>query len=351
MFIKTLYIKSFRSYLETEFLFSPGINLIVGDNAQGKTNLLEALHLLSTGRSFRSHHLSDLIRYGDPFFYLEAVIHKEGIDQTIKLSSDGENKRLQIEGSSYSAFQPLLGYLPSVLYAPDDKDLISGSPAERRRFFNLALAQADPLYVHHLARFSRALKQRNFLLRHPRKEGIESWESEMALAAAYLSAAREAFLTDLTAPLSEFSQQLTAAKEKVELRYVPSAPLDSAAYLKQLTKNRPREIALGATLTGPHRDDFLLLVEEKPARLFASEGQKNSAIAALRLAERELLSRRTEQPVLFSIDDLGLHLDAQRTQRLASTLATLGQVFITTPAAPPSLSQGTVHLILGSREV
>lgn len=293
--------------------------------------MLEAIYLVATGRSFRSESLSELIRSGEPFFYLEAEIVRDHVTQRIKISFDGQNKRLQLDANIYSTFHPLLGLLPAVLYTPYDIELISGSPAERRRFLNLHLAQSDPLYVHHLTRFWRAMKQRNCLLRIKAKESLDCWEVEMAQSAEYIGKARLEMISELKAPLDRQSRKLTQKGETHELQLQTSA---SKNYLQQLQKNRGREMELGLTLTGPHRDDLSILIDGKPARLFASEGQKKTAIAALRLAEWERLSERIGAPALMGLDDLGQHLDDTRQKLLRTSLDELGQVFITTPHIP-----------------
>lgn len=335
MFLKTLYLRNFRNYAEAEVPLSPGLNVIYGDNAQGKTNLLEAIYLIATGRSFRSQHLTELIRSGEAFFYLEAEIVRDNVAQRVKLSFDGQNRRLQIDANSYPSFHPLLGLLPSVLYTPHDTELISGSPSIRRRFLNLHLAQSDPLYVHHLTRFWRAMKQRNCLLRSKNKESLDCWETEMAQSADYIIQMRHQMVAELKKPLEYQSLKLSSGKETHELHLQVS---QGKTYLQQLQKNRVRELELGLTLVGPHRDDLSLLIDNKPARLFASEGQKKTAIAALRLAEWMRLTERVGAAALLGIDDLGLHLDETRQTLLRASLQSLGQVFVTTPI--PALDQG-----------
>lgn len=329
MYLKSLYLRNFRNYVEAEVSLSPKLNVFYGDNAQGKTNLLEAIYLIATGRSFRSSHLGELIRENEAFFFLEAEIVRDGVTQNLKISFDGQNRRLQLDANSYTSFHPLLGLLPSVLYTPQDTDLISGSPTLRRRFLNLHLAQSDPLYVHHLTRYWRAMKQRNCLLRARAKETLDCWEGEMAQSAEYILAARQEMIRELKEPLSHQSRRLSSAKETHELQLQVS---QSKTYLQQLQKNRPREMELGLTLTGPHRDDLTLLIDQRPARLYASEGQKKTAIAALRFAEWERLCKRIGGSALMGIDDLGLHLDESRQKILRASLTELGQVFITTPS-------------------
>jgi DNA replication and repair protein RecF len=331
VFLKSLYLRNFRNYKEAEVRFSEKSNVLFGDNAQGKTNLLEAIYLVSTGRSFRTQSLSELIRSGESFFFLEAEIFRDGVSQTVQISFDGQNRRVQLNANSYPSFHPLLGILPSVLYTPYDIELIAGTPSERRRFLNLHLAQSDPLYVHHLTRFWRAMKQRNCLLRLKNKESLDCWEIEMAQSTEYIVKARQEMVSQLKEPLAKQVRSLTTNQEMHELQLQTSAP---KTYLQQLQKNRSREMELGVTLTGPHRDDLLVLIDGKPARLFASEGQKKTAVAALRLAEWERLSQRVGVPALMGFDDLGQHLDDSRQNLLRTSLNTLGQVFITTPHPP-----------------
>ena len=340
MYLKTLYLRHFRNYDEAEVSFGPRLNAICGDNAQGKTNLLEAIALVSTGRSFRTQHLSELIQEGHPFFYLEAEIVRDGVAQTAKLSFDGQNRRLQLNANTFATFNPLLGTLPSILSAPDDVDLIAGSPTLRRRFLNLHLAQSDPLYVHHLARFWRAMKQRNCLLRSKSGEAIECWEVEMAQSAAYLSQVRQELIEDLKEPLSAQSRRLSRETETVELRFHPTHSLQPETYLQQLQKMRAREKELGLTLHGPHRDDLSFWIGAKPAKIFASVGQRKTAVTSLRLAEWERLSKRIGAPPLMAIDDFGWPLDAIRQELLRTFLQSMGQVFLTTPSPAGAFENG-----------
>jgi DNA replication and repair protein RecF len=266
--------------------------------------------------------------------------------QIVRLSFDGQNKRVECNRSHYPSFQSLLGLLPSILFAPPDIDLIGGSPAVRRRFLNLHLAQSDPLYFHHLLRFWRALKQRNALLRAISMDGIDCWEHEMAASAAFLLEKRKDLIEELNEGLKTSCRTLSS--EQAFAQFSPSQPthtplLDS--YLAQLQKNRPREKQFGLTITGPHRDDFSLLIDGKAARLYASDGQKRTAIAALRLSEWQRLQKRIEARPLFGIDDLELHLDQERQQLFRQSVQKLGQVFITTPQSAPSWPEATLHRI------
>lgn len=337
--LRSLYLRNFRNIEELDLHFGPQANVFYGLNAQGKTNLLEAIALLSTGRSFRTQQLPELIREGAAFFFLEALFDREGISQSVRVFFDGKNKKVEYNASSYPSFQPLLGLIPSVFFTPQDSDLITGSPALRRRFLDMHLAQSDPLYVHHLLRFWRAIRQRNTQLRTKSLEGIDCWEQEMALSATYLLERRNIFLRELNSLINDCPLK----KESIELRYQPSQPEQN--YLAQLTKNRKRELHLGFTLTGPHRDDFTLYLAEKPSRPYASEGQKRCASATLRLAEWQRLHKETGTTPLFGIDDFELHLDRERQDLFQNTAQALGQIFVTSPEEPTRWKDARCFLV------
>jgi len=342
MHLSAIVVRNFRNYEHATLTFSPGINCIVGGNGEGKTNLLEALYFLSTGRSFRTAHLNDMIRHGASFFYLEAHFHKDGIDQTIKATYDGQTRRLQYNETVYSYFTSLLGILPTILYSPDDICLVSGSPADRRRFLDLHLAQTDPLYVHHLGRYHKAMKQRNVLLKQKKEESLGAWEQTMAQAAAYLVPKRLETLEKLQGPVAAWMRHVSSGKEQVRLSYRNTVPWDGTAPLQgpfctQLQKSRPRDMLLGSTQLGPHRDDIEIELDGRPAKSFSSEGQKRCCAAAMRFAEWERTKEVIGTAPLMSIDDFGIQLDKERNQLLQQQLQHLGQVFLTSPIAPDEL--------------
>ena len=332
LFLKNIYLRHFRNYEETFVSFDPGINVIFGENAQGKTNLLEAISLLSTGRSFRTPHLSELIQEGKSFFYLEAEFVTSQVIQKVRISFDGIVKKLKLDASEHLSFSPLLGTFPSILSVPSDIDLITDTPLCRRKFLNLHLAQSDPLYVHHLARFSRAMKQRNCLLKSNDLMSLDCFENEMAHSAEYLFWARKNFLEQLKIPINRNCQYLSSSEEMVEIRFSPTYLQEANSYKQQLVKTRKREMELGVTLQGPHRDDLPFFINNKMARTFASEGQKRTMITALRFSQWEHLAAKTAMRPLFGMDDFEDTLDPQRQNHLAKLLQNLGQVFVTTPS-------------------
>lgn len=341
--LEKLYLQNFRNYKQETFDFSPAVNLICGDNAQGKTNLLEALFLVSTGRSFRTPHLKELIHQEAPFFFLEAKFKKDGIQQKITLSFDGEVKKLETNHTIYSHFNPLLGQLPIVLLAPEDVQLISGAPADRRRFLDLHLAQSDPLYVYHITRYHKALKHRNFLLKRKQEEGLDPWETLMIAAATYIREKRAALLNNLKEELQESMTALSSNKDTLQIRYQPS-------FTDNYRKHRAKELLLGLTLQGPHRDDLEISINTLPASSYASQGQLRTAVAAIRFAQWKHLFKEHLIAPLFCIDDFGVHLDEERQRALLSCVTASGQVFLTSPAFPENSPHHTLHIAAGSRQ-
>lgn len=330
--LKKLYLHHFRNYTQTEITFSSGVNWICGENAQGKTNILEAIYLLSTGRSFRTHQLGQLIQQGAEFFYIEAEIEKEGVPQKLKLSFDGETKKVEFNATSYSYFSPLLGLIPQVLYAPEDLALIAGTPASRRKLLDMHLAQIDPVYLHHLARYHKAMRQRNELLKIKSEEAIEPWEKTMAYSAHYLLSKRTALIQRIQTPLATRCKELSLETDSLHIEYQNSLHASSAEEIFLLfKKHRKKELHIGATLYGPHRDDVIFSLQGLSAKSFGSMGQQHSAAAALRLSLWEDLQKQTGDLPLFSVDDFGAHLDATRQKQFQQALRGLKQIFLTTP--------------------
>jgi len=291
---------------------------------------LEAISLVTLGRSFRTQHLSELIAEGKSYFYLEAEIIRDHVSQRIKLFHDGKTKRLHLNATTYTTFTPLLGICPSIISVPEDVGLITNSPIHRRRFLNIHLAQSDPLYVHHLSRFWRAMKQRNHLLKLKQLQELDCWELEMATSAAYLFKARKALLSSLNSSVTDQSKRLSENADEANILFQPSYAPIAQDYTKQLQKMRKKELDLGLTLQGPHRDELLFLINAKPAKTFASEGQKKTMVSALRLAEWQNLAGQMECFPLMGIDDFGNALDPMRQQHLANQLKSMKQLFLTT---------------------
>jgi len=336
MYLRSLYLKHFRRYQEAFFEFSPGLNVICGPNAQGKTTLLEAIHLLMLGRSFRPSQVQELIHEGADSFFVEALFNKHGVDQTLRFSFNPKERRIIHHSTSLTSLSHLLGLIQGVIMTPDDVNLVKGAPQIRRQFLDVQIAQIDPLYVHYLTRYMKAMRQRNQLLKQKTFLTIENWEHELVQAAVYLMEQRRKTVEALQKFCGPFYAYLTHETEELTLVYRPSGSkgLNSEEmkreYIQLLQKQREREMFVGYTLSGPHKDDIDIYIGGRHARQFASEGQQRSCVTALHFGEWQQLKRRSDDIPLLMIDDVGISLDTMRRQRLIEQLASLGQVFLTT---------------------
>ncbi len=347
MTLRSLYLHHFRNYEEAYLEFGPSVNFICGPNARGKTTLLEAIHCLMIGRSFRTSTDSDLIQKGFSSFFLEAHFFKHGIAQTLRYGFRENERKIIYNSTPLATLSGLLGLIQGVIITPDDAQLVKGAPQQRRQFLDIQIAQIDPLYVHHLNRYTRALRQRNHLLKTKQQATIESWEQEMAHSAAYLVSQRLQTISDLQIKSQFYYLELTGEKENLTLEYRSSIGKEVSVkettseeikwrYIQQLHKNRQKELLLGHTLTGPHKDDLIIAIGNNDVRNFASEGQQRSCVNALHFAEWKRLKELGDKEFpLFMIDDMGMSLDSNRKTRLLAQLQTLGQVFLT--ATDPTL--------------
>lgn len=343
--IDQLSLVSFRLFDDKQVSFSPGINVIKGPNATGKTTLLEGIYLLMAGRSFRTSQMSDLFQSGCLNFYVNAQFEKNGVKQVLKMSQQGNERGIFHNSTSLPNLGSLLGILQGVLLAPQDIDLVKGIPAVRRHYLDLQMAQVDPLYVHHLLRYSKALKNRNVLLKSKKVAAIEGFEQGMAISAAYILMQRKKLSAQLESLLREVYHAISGKQEPISLHYRSSLGTahEQSTIFEKWAIHRKKEMEIGYTTMGPHRDDFKILIHEREVKLFASEGEMRTMAAALRLSEWQQMKQAMQQgmPMLL-IDDFGISLDPHRALGLASMLEGLGQVIIT-QASDRSIFDRRVH--------
>ena len=333
MIIRSLYLHHFRSVKEELINFGPNLNFIYGANALGKTTILEAIHFLIMGRSFRTVQTRELIERGADFFYLEAQFVKHGVEQKLKITCRGGERKVVYNDTVCPSNASLLGLMQGVVVTPDDVSLVKGSPQNRRHLLDVQIAQADPLYVHHLTRYLRGMRQRNHLLRAKNLVTIEAWEYEMAASAAYVVRQRQKAVKELQTLAAKVYAHFSNEKDPLNLQYksgTPEGEADLSRYfVEQYAKCRPKEMLLGYTHAGPHRDDLHLSLGDKEVRLYASEGQKRGVVVALKFAEWQRLSALVEEKPLMLLDDVGMGLDEKRKERLFAYVSRLNQVFIT----------------------
>lgn len=334
MLLKHLLLRNFRNYTVADIDFAQGVNAFCGINAQGKTSLLEAIFLCVSGRSYRSPHLSDLIQQGESLFFVELYFTKNGVEQRVGFGFDGKERKITYNTTCCQTTAQLLGVIPGVVLSPDDVALIKTGPQLRRQYLDLQIAQASPLYLHHLVRYQRAIRQRNHLLRTKTAATLEMWEKELSHSAAYLVMQRSETVADLNCRACSCYSYLTDEDETLHLRYKCQVSLEgtqemiSSRYLERYASQRTRDMELGWTSTGPHKDDVIIHIEGKTGRYFASEGQQRSCVTSLRIAEWQRLYHQCGYKPALLIDDIAVSLDAKRRKRLFELLQQMGQVML-----------------------
>ena len=331
MWIKRLNSKNFRTYSSLEVSFDKGVNIIVGENGQGKTNLLESIHFAITGRSFRTEKLIDLIQSSKEELLTDVLYEQSEIEHQIKIQYSPIKKKILHDATTYPSLSSLTGTIPTIAITPSDIELIMGAPVERRRFLNLFIAQHDPIYLHQLLRYQKALKARNVLLKRNSTETIRIYENLLAQAAAYITTARQKAIHELSPLLESEFYKLTQKTIPILLKYSFNEQATTDYFIEQYQKHRTQELKIGSTLIGPHRDDLSFLMNHLEVKHFASEGQKRALLTALKLSELGLLKMKTSlDPILF-IDDFAIHLDLYRCKLLEDVVQKYPQVFLTTP--------------------
>jgi len=344
MRIDRLTLRSWRNYgaLETDFV--PGVNLLVGDNAQGKTNLLEAVTYLSTGRSYRTRREQELIRLGDEFAELSADVSACDRERNLRavLFAGRRPRQLWLNGVKQRTAADFAGVLTTVLFCPEDLMTLRAGASARRRLMDNALCQLRPGYASALAEYGRLLEQKSRILRDRYEnpallDVLPEYGQRMARFGAVLIAYRARYLEKLAGLTAGFHSEFSGGRESLELRYQtvstvtdPSAPAGTLEeqLLAHLESHARAELESGQCLSGPHRDDFDVLLGGMSLRSFGSQGQTRTAAVSLKLAEREIFRGDTgEEPVLL-LDDVLSELDAGRQDFILNKIMS-GQVFIT----------------------
>ena len=331
MHLAKLKLRDFRNYRKLEAGFEPGFHLLLGRNAQGKTNLLEAVYLLSTLRSFRGVGNSQIINHGRPAFFAGGTALGQAECDVRYYWSTGQRK-LTVNEKPIRRLADYLGTLRTVVFCTEDLHLVKGSAKSRRRFLDLLLTQTQPGYLGLLHRYTESLRSRNALLKRDTPDAalLESFTAELITSGNKLMAARRG-LVDKLSPLVRLGYRKIAAKpEDAKMDYAPSVREDFAV---ELAKSRAREQRYRSTIIGPHRDEVKLSLDDKPAAQFGSEGQKRTFSIALKIAQAEYLTGIHGSPPILLIDDVMGELDAERRAGLLPLISrtgqALGQVFMT----------------------
>lgn len=344
MNLESVELRSFRNYQEAQLTFDPGVNLIVGDNAQGKTNLLEAIAYLGSGKSFRAQKTAELIRFGADFGEVEGTVFAQQRKQTLRFVLFPGSRARQIwrNGAKQKTAADIAGVLPMVLFCPEDLLMLKAGAAQRRRFGDSALCQLRPNYDAALTQYNRILEQKSRILKDHFTDSrvldiLPEYNLRLCQVGALLISYRARFYEALGAAAAEFHGQFSGGKEDFSLEYrTVSTVKDPFASVSQLTEDLKEhlqqhyrgELESGQCLTGPHKDDFTVTLSGIDLKAYGSQGQTRTSAISLKLAQRELMRREWgEEPVLL-LDDVLSELDPGRQDFVLNKIVS-GQVFIT----------------------
>lgn len=331
MHLAHLRLRDFRNYARLDVDFAPGFHLLLGDNAQGKTNILEAVYLMATLRSFRGVGGAQMIRHGAKGYFVGGNVVGQG-DHEIKMYWAARERKLTLDGQPVKKLADYFGALRTVVFCTEDLQLIKGTARARRRFIDLLLAQTQPGYLPLLQRYMHTVRARNALLKQRTVDeaALESFSAELVKFGNELIRARRELVPKFS-PLARLAyRRISNDAEELRIEYQPSVKNDFAV---ELASSRARERTFRATLVGPHRDDLQLLQNEKSAAQFGSEGQKRTLAIALKMAQAEFLAGIHGSPPILLIDDVMGELDVKRRSGFLPLLEqarrTRGQVFMT----------------------
>ena len=350
MLCKKVELCNFRNAENEIIEFSDGINVLHGENAQGKTNLLEAIYYVSLGKSFRTSHDTEIIRFGEEYASVSLDYESAGREQniTMRMSSNAkQRKNVTHNGVKITKLSELVGSFRAVLFSPDHLQMIKDGPSLRRSYLDVAISQIRPMYLHSLQKYNKILLNRNKLLKTAEEDRatfdstIDFWSAQLAHEAAIIAKARAEYIARSGEIIADFYKRMCASgeiDETPEFIYAGSAKQDVELYfdteiteknfLRLLSDYHEREIAAGATLYGTHKDDILINLNGKNTRLYSSQGQQRSLALAMKLAEGEICKMDCGEYPVFLFDDVFSELDSGRRKNLLREI-TDRQVIIT----------------------
>lgn len=337
MKIESIRLKNFRNYDHILLNLSEKVNIFVGKNAQGKTNLLESIYFCALGKSFKVVKDKDVIKWGRENASIEIISQNKFRKQKIEIYfSNNIKKTIKINNISIRKVGELLGEMPVVFFSPDELRLIKESPDERRRFMNINISQTNKRYFYLLQRYEKVIANRNKLLKNTKdfeilKDMIEIWDKSLVEIAEKISIEREKFVNDISPFAEKAHLYLSDGKEILKIRYkgFEKGKLDfKTSMLKQLSKNLEKDFKLGYTSIGPHRDDIEIYLNDIEVKNFGSQGQQRTAALSLKLAELEIMKEKTGEYPILLLDDVFSELDEERRVKLLK-FTSRTQTFIT----------------------
>ena len=332
MIIKSLELADFRNYEELNISFDKGTNILYGDNAQGKTNILEAIYVSATTKSHKGSKDKEIINFDKEEAHIRTYLEKDGIESRVDMHlRKNKSKGIAIDGQKIKKAADLLGLLNVVFFSPEDLSIIKNGPGERRRFADMELCQLDNFYLYNLNNYNKIINQRNKLLKdmyfNPGlRETLNIWDSQLISYGSKIIERRELFATQLCEIIEDIHSKLSGGKEKLVIKYEPDVRIED--FEKQMRANQEKDIHIKVTSTGPHRDDFSFIVNGIDIRKYGSQGQQRTAALSLKLAEIELVKKISKDTPVLLLDDVLSELDSNRQNYLLNSIGDI-QTIIT----------------------
>ena len=323
MWIKNIKIKNFRNYDQEEINLEKNINIFYGKNAQGKTNIIEAIFLCSLGKSFRAKKDNEMIKLNEENAIVEIEYEKSDRDGKIKIEI-GNKKNIYLNGIKIKKLSELLGNLNIVIFTPDDINILKGGPQNRRRFLDIMISQLRPNYMHILNLYLKTIEQRNKYLRQIKEEHkdenlLEIWDEKLAEYAVKIYEYRKEFIKKIIKKINIIHKNITNGEEQIELEYITECD-NKEKYLQLLKERRKLDIIKGFTTKGIHRDDFVIYINKKEIKIFGSQGQNRTAMLSLKLAELQVIYDEIGEYPILLLDDFMSELDRTRRKNFLENI-------------------------------
>ena len=332
MILKSLELANFRNYEELNISFDKGTNILYGDNAQGKTNILEAIYVSATTKSHKGSKDKEIINFDKEEAHIRTYLEKENVETRVDMHlRKNKSKGIAIDGQKIKKAADLMGLLNVVFFSPEDLSIIKDGPAERRRFADMELCQLDSFYLYNLNHYNKIIGQRNKLLKdmyfQPElKETLNIWDSQLVSFGSKIIERREQFVKQLGDIIFDIHKKLSGGKEELVIAYEPDVSIED--FEKQMKYNQDKDIRLKQTTTGPHRDDFSFVVNGVDIRKYGSQGQQRTAALSLKLSEIELVKKISKDTPVLLLDDVLSELDSNRQNYLLNSIGNI-QTIIT----------------------
>ena len=331
MWIKKIELKNFRNYKNQKLELNKNVNVLYGENAQGKTNIIESIFLCSMGKSFRAKKDKEMIKLDEDSCSVEVEYEKSDREGKIKIEI-GNKKNIFVNDIKIKRLSELLGKINIVIFTPDDIEIIKGGPDQRRKFLDIMISQLKPNYIHILSLYQKTIEQRNNYLKQIKEEQkdenlLEIWDEKLAEYAIKICEYRKEFIEKLKPKMEKLHKEITNNKEEIKIEYVTEC-LDKKIYLDLLKERRKLDILKGFTTKGVHRDDFVIYINGRQLNVYGSQGQQRTSILTLKLAELNLIYDEIGEYPILLLDDFMSELDKSRRESLVQHIKET-QVIIT----------------------